>query len=489
MSDYFGAEIAQQAIERPTAPAVLTPYATIDFRTFHRWIEGIAGALIDAGVTPGTVVAFVLRNRARDLAALMALQRLGAPVLVLDADEPAALRNALSARAGARVTVADASDGNGSDLPVLSPTREWLAHPPAAVPPPPPDRISYMTRSSGTTGGISKLVPTDHGWEVRRIRSTYLHFPIEATDRYLTMMRFSFGIARDHAIRTLLRGGAVILPPPLRSAAVLLAAARDHGATWTSATPIHLRELLAVEGPHPLLPEVRVIASAAMLTPAERVKVMQRITPKLYIVYGTNEVGVISVANPADLGIDIASVGRLDAGIEGEAVDDDDRSLPRGQVGTLRFRHPRFALAYLDPPPGASSRFVGEWFYPGDAGLIDAEGRVQLRGRVDDAINVSGIKVHPGDIEACLAAHPAVGDVAAFGYPSRRLGMVPFAMVVADHLTGEATLVDHCRSRLGAAATPARILLVDAIPRTTNGKFDRRSLARHARTILGAGGA
>ena len=237
-----------------------------------------------------------------------------------------------------------------------------------------------------------------------------------------------------------------------------------------------------------MLPGLKIACSAAMLNPTERKAVMERLTPELYIVYGANEVGVLSIATPADLAEDIATVGRPEPAIETEAVDDDDRPLPSGSVGRLRFRHPRFALSYLHPDPAATSRFADGWFYPGDVGLIDPAGLIHLRGRADEVINVGGSKVHPTDIEACLATHPAVTDAVALALDSSRLGAVPAALVVAAGTT-EAALIAYCRQRLTSTSAPRRIAIVETIPRTEGGKIDRSALGALVRRLFGDGGA
>jgi acyl-CoA synthetase (AMP-forming)/AMP-acid ligase II len=234
----------------------------------------------------------------------------------------------------------------------------------------------------------------------------------------------------------------------------------------------------------PLLPGLKIVCTAAALSPAERQRVMRTLSPQLYVNYGTSEVGNLAMALPEELALGPNIVGQVEPEIEAEAVDDADRPLPPGAVGVLRFRHPRFAMAYLDTGPVATSRFVDGWFYPGDVGVIDADRRVHLHGRVDGMINVGGRMVYPADIENCLHNHPAVRDAVVLGWPSARLGVVPVAIAVVSGDTSEAELRHLCRAHFGELLTPRRIAFVDAIPRTDGGKVDRRALAALARRAL-----
>jgi non-ribosomal peptide synthetase component F len=112
--------------------------------------------------------------------------------------------------------------------------RDWLSAPSGDLPPPPgAGSPCYLVRSSGTTGGVPKLVMTTHGQEVADLDIGWSRFPLGADDRYLTVVGFQFAFGRGGAQRALIRGGAAILPPPLRSMDDLLAAVRRHRATWT----------------------------------------------------------------------------------------------------------------------------------------------------------------------------------------------------------------------------------------------------------------
>ncbi|BBK30723.1 hypothetical protein STHU_13570 [Allostella humosa] len=125
---------------------------------------------------------------------------------------------------------------------------------------------------------------------------------------------------------------------------------------------------------------------------------------------------------------------------------------------------------------GAASRFENGWFYPGDGGLIDATGELEVCGRIDDLIIIGGQKVYPRDIESRLATHPAVADAAAFAMPHPIRGHVALAAVILHRPAASGELLAHCRDTLGADRAPAAILILDALPRTEIGKVDRRAL-------------
>ncbi|BBK38958.1 hypothetical protein STAQ_40360 [Allostella sp. ATCC 35155] len=488
---WIGAELADHAAARPGADAIVAADgAILSWADFHRMVLATAGYLHARGLEPGMTAALVIRDRPQDLAAIFALLRLGVALLGLDPAEPAEMNAELVGRSGARFLIGEAGDavpavGTAGGV-AWAALADVAAAPPLErpLPPPPdPDAVAFVARSSGTTGGVAKLTPASHRLLLRRGRGMLAAFPRGPGDRYLSLVRLAFAFGRNGALRALQCGGAVILPPPLQRPDDLAALARARGATWTAMTPAHLRELARAETAEPLLGAMRILASTAALSVAERRLVRARVSPNLIVGYGSNEVGTLTMAMGEDHEARPGTVGRLLPGVAGEAVGEDGRPLPPGETGELRFRSPDFPAAYFDAVPGQASRFADGWYYPGDVGAIDAEGYFFLRGRSDDVINVGGVKVYPADIEAALAAHPAVAEAAVVALPAGRSGAAPAAAVVLTAPASAADLHRHVVERLGAGRAPRRILVLPALPRTALDKVDRAALVR----LLAAG--
>ncbi|MCC7273895.1 MAG: long-chain fatty acid--CoA ligase [Alphaproteobacteria bacterium] len=484
---WCGASVAAHAARRPAAPAILTADEEVGWATFHARVEAMAAALHGGGVCPGAPAALLMRDGAVHLVATFALHRLGVPLLVLDPDDPAALNVVLAARAAAELTIGAAADAAAAPGHFLA-FDECPAGDAALPPPPAPEAICLFARSSGTTGGIPKLAAISHRQQIARTLAAQHAMPLGTGDRYFALVSNGFSYGRNSTYRALVTGGAVIFQPPLRSVAGLVAAMRAGGTTWTAVTPHHLRRLLEAAGTEPLLPDVRLLCSTAALTPDERRSVMRRVSPQLFVMYGTNESGILAFAAPPDIRRHPGTVGRPPPGMRAFAVDDDGRPLPAGEVGRLRFADGPFPAGYLGATDGGSSRFAPGWFEPGDIGLVDADGYVFLKGRIDDVVNVGGRKILPADIEVCLRTHPAVVDAVVVALRDRRLGERAVAVAQARAAIAPATLVAFCRARLGPGRAPQAVLVVDAIPVTALGKPDRRAVAALAVARLAAPG-
>ena len=144
-----------------------------------------------------------------------------------------------------------------------------------------------------------------------------------------------------------------------------------------------------------------------------------------------------------------------------------------------------------DPALTAATLDSEGWLHTGDLGSLDGDGRLRVSGRRDELIISGGENVAPVEVEAALAAHPQVADVAVTGVPDARWGHVPVALLVfrpSGPGAGSRPLAEELRAfareRLASYKVPARYLEVDRVPRTDNGKLVRRLLPA---LVAGAG--
>lgn len=161
------------------------------------------------------------------------------------------------------------------------------------------------------------------------------------------------------------------------------------------------------------------------------------------------------------------SVGRLNRGIEGRAVDPETGApLAPGEAGVLQLKGQRIGNGK-------------DWLTTTDFAKVDADHFVFILGRADNAIIRGGFKVHPDDVCKALQAHPAVIEAAVTGIPDRRLGQVPVAAcVIRDAAsTSVAELLDFARSQLAPYQVPVQIRIVGELPRTSLLKVSLPDLA------------
>lgn len=469
------APIDHFATTAPDRPAIVTPQATIGMAAFRRAVLAAAAWLARQGCGPGIVTGLSRRSDAEHLVLLHALGRLGAVVLPLDRDAPAAARRDLASRLGARVVIGQTPEDALPGLPLLIPAAgQWVEDGP--LPPPPgPDAPWLFSLSAGSTGQPKAMLYT-HRHEILRI--TRLGDPLGANahDRYLAIIDVGFNLGRVAALRMLHYGGAVVFPDHLATADALAATTRRHAISWMVMTPAMIEEALAAwTGPGPLIDHVRcIIVTGARLHPGSLAQARARIARGVHVLYGTNEVGPIAVLRPDDEAPD-DSVGRIVPGIEAALDADDATSGGPGRVGEVRFRGACIPTGYHRDAEADARHFRDGWFIPGDLAAIDAAGFVRLLGRSDDVINVDGRKVYPVEIEDALRSHDAVRAVAAAGIVIDGR-TVPAAGVVLRRRVPGVELRQHCAARLATYKLPRRIVALPAIPMNELGKVDRARL-------------
>ena len=148
-----------------------------------------------------------------------------------------------------------------------------------------------------------------------------------------------------------------------------------------------------------------------------------------------------------------------------------------GQARTVWGDHERFVQTYFSTHPGL--------YFTGDGCRRDEDGYHWITGRVDDVINVSGHRLGTAEVESALVAHPAVAEAAVVGFSHDLKGQGLYCYVTLNAgVTADDALVAALRQRvrddIGAIATPDRIHLTDALPKTRSGKIMRRILRRIA---------
>jgi O-succinylbenzoic acid--CoA ligase len=149
--------------------------------------------------------------------------------------------------------------------------------------------------------------------------------------------------------------------------------------------------------------------------------------------------------------------------------------------GRVRIAGPVVALGYRLRPDLTARAFAADGaFRTDDLGELGPDGRLVLLGRADDVVVTGGEKVAPAAVEAVLARHPAVGEVAVVGAPDADWGARVVAVVVL-RAGAELTLEqarEHVAAELPRAAAPRELRLVEALPLLASGKIDRMGLLR-----------
>jgi acyl-coenzyme A synthetase/AMP-(fatty) acid ligase len=256
------------------------------------------------------------------------------------------------------------------------------------------------------------------------------------------------------------------------------------GATLFAAVPGVYRQILKYAPPAPgSLGSLRHGLMAGETPPPGLVENWTAATGlPLYEALGMSEISTYISTGPS-VPYRPGTVGKPQAGrrVAILATNGGDQPLASDQEGLIAVHRsdPGLMLGYWNRPEEEAEVFRGDWFVGGDLGAIDADGYVTHLGRVNELMNAGGYRVSPLEIEATLAACPGVAEVACTEIRVRSDVSIIGAFVVRHDMTpiDAAAVKAFATERLAAYKVPREVMFVDRLPRTANGKVQRKALA------------
>lgn len=362
---------------------------------------------------------------------------------------------------------------------------------PATAPPPQPDRDSLaLLQYTGGTTGTSKGAMLSHGnllaniEQISEITRIYL---AEGQETVLTVLPMYHVIA--FTINLLVgfhTGSHSILVPNPRPLKNLRAAFRNHRITWMTAVNTLLKALPNEDWFKPEMARAMWGAFAGgMQTHPAVLQRWEELTGCLVIEgYGLSEASPLVTYNAAvreegRLRRSMAQVGGVGLPLPGTAVrivDDAGNPMAAGAHGEIVVQGPQVMQGYWNQPEETARTLRNGWLHTGDIGCLDADGYLEITDRKKDMIIVSGFNVFPNEVEACIAQHPDVADVAVVGVPDEATGEAVRAFVVSHRELSVEEIRAHCRSLLANYKVPTRFSFLAEIPKNAVGKALRREL-------------
>ncbi|BBZ48335.1 bile acid CoA ligase [Mycobacterium heidelbergense] len=220
-------------------------------------------------------------------------------------------------------------------------------------------------------------------------------------------------------------------------------------------------------------------ASGSRMRPDVVIAFMDQFGDVIYNNYNATEAGMIATATPADLRAAPDTAGRPAGGTEIRVLDSEFNEVPTGEVGGIYVRNDTQFDGYTS---GTGKDFHAGFMSSGDVGYLDAAGRLFVVGRDDEMIVSGGENVYPIEVEKTLAAHPDVAEAAVIGVDDEQYGQRLAAFVVLEP-GGSATpedLKQHVRENLANYKVPREITVLDELPRGSTGKVLRAELQARA---------
>ena len=265
----------------------------------------------------------------------------------------------------------------------------------------------------------------------------------------------------------------------------MLALIARHRVTHSHVVPVMFQRLLdlpqEVRARHDISSLRWILHGSAPCSRELKDRVIAWLGPIVHEFFGGTEGGLV-YSTPADWQSHPGCTGRPVEGVEAKILDEDGRELPTGQIGLVYLKPPESdRFVYHKAPEKTDAGRRGDFFTMGDMGRMDTDGYITLTGRSADTVISGGVNIYPAEIDAVLATHPAVKEVACVGVPSERWGEEVRAVVqlnegftASDALAAELTAL--CRERIADYKCPKSVEFVADLPRSAVGKVLRREL-------------
>ncbi|MGH6703810.1 MAG: class I adenylate-forming enzyme family protein [Bradyrhizobium sp.] len=332
-----------------------------------------------------------------------------------------------------------------------------------------PDDPIRIVHTSGTTG-ICKLLLYTRRIHEASIAKLVWAAGLTGRSRYLLALRSAVS-GPVGCIRT---GGTVIIEDRTTVAEAIGA----HGITHTTLPPQFLKRVLGELPKNFVKPaDLTVISFGATISPALRKRALAHLVTDLCDFYAANEVDTISSIRGS------AEIGIVYPGVRVEVIDEHDHPLPLGEAGQIRVQTNCMLHAYLDDPEETRRFFKDGWFYTGDIGILHDMRRLQVIGRRDDVLNIGGWKIAPEVIEDLILKTGEVGDAGVCSI-SNADGIEEICVAVSHPRCGDEELLRRITDAFRARhfGRIFHVIKLSAIPRTANGKLQRKALKAIAAT-------
>jgi fatty-acyl-CoA synthase len=340
--------------------------------------------------------------------------------------------------------------------------------------------------TSGTTGNPKGAIRSHRGMAMLALM-TQVELGLQRRDEALLVMPVCHANSLNFFSAFAYIGGTVsIFSRKSFDPVLCLRTLGETGATFTSLVPTQYAMMLdvpAAERTGLRFDRVEKLMISSAPARAETKRAVMEMFPNsgLFELYGSTEAGWVTMLHPHEQFDKLGTVGRE---VVGSApillLDDDGNEVPDGQPGELFSCSPYSFDGYWRQPEKTREAFRGDYCTVGDVALRDGDGFIRLIDRKKNVIITGGENVYPTEIEAVLAAHPSIQDVAVVGLPDDKWGERVHAVVVSrkDAAIEPEALVEWCKPLLAGYKRPRSVTVAapDDLPRTATGKVQHRLL-------------
>ena len=501
----LGHLLNNSASKYPERTAIISDEGRWTFKDLNERTNRLAAAMLNAGLKKGDRIAILLYNSSYFVEAYFAAVKVGLVVTpvnfrstgceidyVLNDAQPLLLiygpefEKTLRAIRGQLVSVRHFVSPQNTETPLAVDYEDFLAGgksniaaAASQVSEDDPCQLMYTSGTSGKPKGVT-LTHRNVLWNLFNI--IWAREDKTGERAIIVGPLYHTAALNNHLTIQIALGGTSIIIRKFEPESLLKTIEREK-ATIVSGAPALYNMLL--QHPKAHLYDTRSITKCTAGSdklPLEIKKKLLKFFPNIkgvYDVYGLTEASpCITILNAADSLRKDGSVGKILPFVDARIVDEDNDSLPPGEVGELICRGPNVMRGYHRNPQATGESLKNGWLFTGDLARMDDEGFIYIVDRKKEMIVSGGENIYPGEIEEVIRRHPSVADVAVIGIPHPTWGETVKAFVVPrqGREIDEKEVIDFCKKYLASYKKPTVVALVAAIPRNPSGKALKRLL-------------
>lgn len=452
----------------------------------------LAKRLIDEGLQPGGLVGVCVSRSLEMLGSVLAVLMAGGAYVPLDPRFPRERLQMVLADSGASLLLTGRDLKLDTTAKEIEITAETLTRQSDAVLPgmSGPDALAYVIYTSGSTG-TPKGVAIEHGALMNLLRSMERTPGLDADDVLVAVTTISFDIATLELLLPLITGVKLVIArtEQVTNPAELLELMETSGATVLQATPGLWLNLIehGWTGERPL----KVLCGGEAMSRSLAEKLLDR-SDDVWNMYGPTETTIWSSANRVTRGTGPMRVGPPIASTQFFVLDGNRQPVPSGVSGELYIGGSGLARGYWNRAELTAEKFIaspfgaGRIYATGDCARWHEDGTVQLEGRADFQVKVRGFRIELGEIEAVLNTHPLVRESVVVQHVTKTetadlARLVAYVAVKVDEQEDAApALIEELEGLLMRTLpeymVPNAVHVLEEMPRTPNGKVDRKAL-------------
>lgn len=476
----------------------------------------LAGHLIEAGIQPQDKVAILLDNSAETVISLYAISKAAATFVVINSTVKANKLSYILKNSGAKVLITHVNKGRGlidafkeleqkpdiiwispqgtipAQLAQLSHSHAWETftqagtiqsnHLPRAI----DQDLAALIYTSGSTGQ-PKGVMQPHNRMVGVAKSIIEYLKNDQNDVILNVLSLAFGYGLYQVLMAAMFGGTVVLEKNFVFLHNTLQKIQKHKVTGFPFVPTVLAMMLKLEtlGDYDFS-SLRYITNAGAALPTHHAKTLRNLIPHadIYPMYGLTECVRVCYLNPEHVDDRPDSVGFEIPNCRVFVMTEDGKEAEPGQIGELVVTGSNVMPGYYKDPELTNKIFRSNsesgivHLYTGDLFRRDKDGFLYFVSRKDDMIKTRGERVSPLEVENLMLQIDGIAETAVIGIPDDIFGQVIKAYVVLtpESSHSEQTVLKNCSETMENYMIPKYIEILDSLPRTPNGKVDKKKL-------------